>query len=152
MKKLLVLVLMMIAVVTLVVGCSHSTEKETVANGKGNIKVTVENSRSKNGPLHVSVFNSQQSFSDKNPLERKTIPATDNKMELTFTDLPFGKYIVIAIHDENGNNDLDFSEDGKPAEGFGISNNNFGPPDYEKAEVLLDKAELEVPIQLVYYR
>ncbi len=45
-------------------------------------------------------------------------------------------YAISAIHDENGNRQLDRSLIGVPTEGFGFSHNPrilFGPPSFAKA-------------------
>lgn len=65
--------------------------------------------------------------------EKKEI--TDNKCIITIKNLKPGKYAVRYYHDKNMNGKLETNLVGKPAEGYGFSNNvigKFGPPPFEK--------------------
>ena len=59
----------------------------------------------------------------------------DNKCIIKIPDLSPGKYAFKYLHDENKNEEMDFSWVGIPQEGYGFSNNakaKLGPPDFEK--------------------
>lgn len=58
--------------------------------------------------------------------------------EVVIRDVPPGVYAAQAIHDENGNGDLDRNALGLPLEGFGFSRDaplRAGPPRFEEAAV-----------------
>jgi uncharacterized protein (DUF2141 family) len=64
-----------------------------------------------------------------------------------------GKYAIAVLHDENLNKKMDKTWYGKPAEGFGTSNNpavGFGPPGFEESAVNLNEHNHDLIITLNY--
>ena len=62
-------------------------------------------------------------------------PVKDKTCSFSITNLKQGKYAIRYYHDENLNGKMETSLTGKPAEGYGFSNNvtgTFGPPPFKK--------------------
>lgn len=72
---------------------------------------------------------------NENVIFRQLAPVKNLESHFLFKDLKEGKYAVRYFHDENMNGRLETNFVGKPAEGYGFSNNvtaKFGPPPFEK--------------------
>ena len=108
------------------------------------IEITSEH---KDGTVLMAVYDKKEYFG-KTKANQKTDPMhillgvkgliSDYKGLVTF-DLPFGKYVIAAIHDIDNNGVLTGNFLGIPKEPFGFSNNkrgNLGPPKWE--DVLFD--------------
>jgi len=126
---------------------------EPTSNGSIQIKVT--GLKNKNGQLGILVFTKKDGFpSDWQKAYRQVlIPITGTGVEYTFTDLPYGKYAVSVMHDENKNKKLDTNFLGIPKEGYGVSNNatgSMGPPKFEDATFTLDKDIIATDIKVNY--
>ena len=72
-----------------------------------------------------------------------------NTATVIFDDVKPGEYAIIVLHDENGNNRMDYRENGMPLEAFGASNNvmNYGPPQYEDAKFIVAEDDLDMNIR-----
>ena len=62
-------------------------------------------------------------------------------------NLPAGKQKVYVFHDQNGNKKLDFSADGRPAEGTGIGKANSWEP-----SVVLGDTLQHIEIKMIYFK
>lgn len=83
-------------------------------------------------------------------IDAKTLTAT-----AVFENVPQGTYGVAAVHDENMNGKLDFSEQGVPLEGYGHSNNPArrpGPPDFDEYKFALNQPAQSIEIALIYWQ
>ncbi len=79
------------------------------------------------------------------------VPIKKGKVRYVFDGVPLGKYVVIVVHDENENQELDRNFLGIPFEDFGFSNgarSNFGPPSYHAAEFVLGVPKLDLKIEV----
>ncbi len=79
------------------------------------------------------------------------MPITDSKMDVYFSDVPFGTYAVKAFHDEDGNGTLNTNMVGVPTEDYGFSNNargTFGLPKFQDARFEMDADEKTIAIRL----
>ena len=105
------------------------------------LAIEVRGIQSSDGQVYVAVHS---------PESRETFPAAEGMFagfsqraragtfRFVLRDLPAGRYAVSAIHDENGNHELDTSASGVPTEGYGFANDpdtEFGPADFEAATV-----------------
>ena len=75
----------------------------------------------------------------------------DQKVQVVFTNLPYGWYGVSIFHDENGNGKMDQNAMGIPKEAYGFSNNAkgfFGKPGYKDVVFELNSAEKQIAIKL----
>ena len=73
----------------------------------------------------------------------------NHKCTIIFKDLKSASYAIRYFHDENGNAQMDFYENGMPKEHYGSSNNpmNLGPPEYELSRFDLYKNDLSLEIK-----
>jgi len=115
------------------------------------VKVIVENIDLPKGGVRVCATIHEEKF--LNDMEYcQYIPLTKKgQLEVTFDELPFGKYAFVVYHDENGNRKLDLGFMRIPKEPYGFSNKpstTFGPPSFEKASVDIQTASTAITIQL----
>lgn len=111
------------------------------------INVTVPKVSSNNGLVYFALFNSKESFTQRDAYQLAQGEILDGKTEIQFSNIPKGLYAITCYHDVNSNQSLDF--DGyMPIEDYGSSNNPqaFGPPQFEasKFEVLEDDLTLTI--------
>src|SRR5271166_5413761 len=107
------------------------------------LTITVDNLRSNQGQVLLCVFSAESSdreaFPDctkGHPVRQNKAAVADGKVVVTFKGLKDGVYAVAAVHDENGNNELDTNFLGIPTEGIGISTNPrlMGRPHFDEAQ------------------
>ncbi len=68
------------------------------------------------------------------------------KLVYEFTDVPLGRYVIAAFHDQDGNNKLNSSLIGMPSEPYGFSRNargTLGAPKFEDAVITFDMEHKE---------
>jgi uncharacterized protein (DUF2141 family) len=119
---------------------------------KGTLTIVLSGFNNDNGKALLVLCDSKENYDKSAGCFRSAQEKIKiGKVELTFKDIPFGYYAVKVYHDENGNDKLDTGIFGIPLEAYGFSNNArgvFGPPKYEDAQFLLNKAELTINISL----
>ncbi|MEM8999204.1 MAG: DUF2141 domain-containing protein [Bacteroidota bacterium] len=99
------------------------------------ISVSITNVLSDKGKVMVSLHTIDTFM--KEPGIQNLESAIDNgTVSVTFTDVPAGTYAIMALHDANENNRMDFDENGRPKESYGMSGNEMtmGPPTFETAK------------------
>ena len=117
--------------VLLLTGASGAPEPIT-------INLVLTGLRSSAGEVRVCVWHADAGFPNcrkGQDVRRLAAPAAP-EVHLAVAGLAPGSYAVSAIHDENGNRQLDKSLIGIPTEGVGFSHNpriTFGPPSFTKA-------------------
>lgn len=114
------------------------------------LTVSVSNIKNIKGDLLVAVYDKAEHYnSNSNWVAVKKTKVAAEAMSLDFTDLPTGDYAVKLFQDENENNQIDMDAMGIPTERYGFSNNggSYGPPSFDEAKVVVDKAT-EIEIQL----
>lgn len=106
------------------------------------LTITVDDLRSDRGQVLLCVFSAESSdkasFPDcvhGHPVRQSKAVIASRKVVITYAGLKDGVYAVAAIHDENGNGQLDSNFLGIPAEGVGISTNPrlMGKPNFDQA-------------------
>jgi uncharacterized protein (DUF2141 family) len=116
--------------------------------------ITVRDIRSSDGDIHISVYNSADSFLvNGQTAATQTLSAQEGDVEVVFADLKPGTYAAAAYHDENRSGDFDTNFIGIPREGYGFSNGataGFGPPDCEDAAVSLSQIGSETDLGMSY--
>jgi uncharacterized protein (DUF2141 family) len=130
---------------SLLLGVSaQATELKLEFHGKG----------LRGNPVRVAIYsaNAPEQFPSDEKYYRNAVgEATGERVTVTFSDLPPGKYAVAAYVDSNNNGKQDKNGLGMPTEIFGFSNNargTFGPPDFAKAAFDLGEAPLALSIHL----
>lgn len=124
------------------------------AGRRARLAVKVTHLRNASGKVLVWVYGKGPFQDGSNAVERKALPASAGEVTAVFEELPRGTYAVLAFHDENGNERLDFDRaGGPPAEGTGVSNAQVplqGPPSFDAARFALDRDALEVEVPVFY--
>ena len=121
-------------------------------NAQSSLEVTVKNIKETKGTIRVGLFATENDFL-KNAVEGKIVKANGTEVTVIFENLKPGEYGISVIHDENENGKLDSNLIGIPKEGFAFGNNamgTFGPPDFEKAKVIIADKPLKHVITLHY--
>jgi len=117
--------------------------------------VEITHLRSTEGNILISIYDEASTFpKDKNMLEQKIlsdIPA--EKMIIRFDSLSLGTYAIAVLHDENGDEKLNFNLLGFPKEGYCFSNNvrpKFRRPTWDEAKFDLKKKTHRIYIIMKY--
>lgn len=129
---------------------SISFPQEKEKDQLGTLTVRVTNVSEDKGKVRLTIYNSETSFLKKN-FRDVVKPATKGTMVFVVRDLPRKAYAVMVHHDQNENDEVDTYFFGLPKEPYGFSNDArsaFGPPAFESAKILLDKAEMTINFQL----
>lgn len=122
---------------------------------RATLHVTVRGIRGEVGALSYLVFDEEGVF----PQHRETAVAggiadIDGKaVEFSVAGLPFGRYAISILHDEDGDLQMKTGLFGIPREGFGFSNDaplRFGPPKFEDAAILVFEPVHRVTITIRY--
>lgn len=131
--------------------CSFSeSQAETYS-----LTVKVENLRNEKGVVQFALYNKDGSIPDedyKNYYGLEKVKIVNGKSEITFKNLPRGKYAVNILHDENYNGKVDKGLL-LPKEGIGFSNyQSIGlrnRPNFPKASFEL-KADKMINVKVIY--
>lgn len=141
----------------LLAGCVAATPPEIhpVPAGSGDLIVELSGLRNDHGVVLVSLFASAAGFPDVPERAQANLnaPLADGRATVTFARLPWGRYALSVLHDENGNGRMDTGLLGIPEEGHAASNNvarRFGAPNFEEAVFVFDHPRVALPITLRY--
>jgi len=112
------------------------------------ITVTIDNVLNDNGTVKMAL-NTKDTFMKGKPILSSVSEIKDGKVTITFENIEPGEYAIIAYHDANNNEKMDFRENGMPLESYGTSNNvmAFGPPSYEDAKFKVEDKNVELSIR-----
>ncbi len=112
-----------------------NSPSDTAENAR--LEVTVTGLRSSRGQLAIALFASESDYNEQtNAVRRAFLPIVAGRSTWQLSDLPAGRYALIAYHDENGNREIDMRIFGMPKEAVGVSNDArgvFGPPGFDAA-------------------
>ena len=112
------------------------------------ITVTIDNVNNDNGKVLMSLHTSETFMKGKGIQDVGTT-IKDGKVTVTFENVLPGEYAILAMHDANDNQKMDFQDNGMPTESFGMSNNVMakGPPQYDDAKFKVEGKDLELNIR-----
>jgi len=112
------------------------------------ITVTVDNVKNDTGKVSFALH-TKDTFMKGNGIMNTETEIKDGKVTITFENVQPGDYAIMALHDENENERMDFRENGMPLESYGTSNNvmAFGPPQYDDAKFNVEKENIEMNIR-----
>ena len=124
-----------------------------VSESTGNLIINISGFPSSDGFAMVALHNSEESYEggEVSAIAKTKIMVVDRKVQVVFTNLPYGWYGVSLYHDENGDGQMDKNAMGIPKEAYGFSNNAkgfFGKPDYKDIMFQLNSAEKQIAINL----
>ena len=101
------------------------------------IKVNVSQISSDDGKIIAKLYTSKENFLDT-ALESRVASIENGNSTLVFQNIEEGIYAIAIIHDENGNDKIDFNFLGIPSESLAASNNAkaffIGPPSFADAK------------------
>jgi len=112
------------------------------------ITVTIDNVKNNKGNVLLGLHDSK-TFMRTDALQNAKSKIENNKITVTFTNVKPGEYAIMAVHDENENNRMDYETNGMPKESYGMSNNtmSFGPPQFADAKFKVTDSNLELNIR-----
>jgi uncharacterized protein (DUF2141 family) len=122
------------------------------------LTITVDNLRNDRGQVILCVFSAENSdkasFPDcvrGRPVRQGKAIISGGKVVMTYTGLKDGVYAVAAVHDENGNGQLDTNFLGIPTEGIAISMNPrlMGKPSFDEARFEI-KGKTAITVNAIY--
>ena len=121
----------------------------TQAQEKGvTITIIIDNIISDEGMVLASVH-TQETFMKGAGIINSESEITNGAVTLTFENVAPGTYAIMAMHDKNNNNRMDFDLNGMPKESYGISGNDmsFGPPTFGTAKFEVTDSDIEMNIR-----
>ncbi len=112
------------------------------------IKVVIDNVPSDEGKVLISLHK-KETFMRGAGIESLASTIENGKVEFTFTNVPPGTYAIVAMHDKNGNEQMDMDDNGEPLESWGLSGNDmsFGPPEFDLAKFEVSDKDLDFNIR-----
>jgi uncharacterized protein (DUF2141 family) len=117
----------------------------------GNLTIIVSALQNNKGNVRIGLFNSKESYSEKEQLFKGAkIKVENKKVKWHVNNIPFGEYAIKAFHDEDSNDKIDTNFFGIPTESYGFSNNAkalFGPPSFDKAKFTFNKQDMQIEIK-----
>ena len=117
-------------------------------NNGNTITVTIKNITNNNGKVILSLH-TKETFMRKQGIKNVKSEIVDGKVTVTFENVAPGTYAIMALHDENENNTMDFDDRGMPKESYGMSNNpmSYGPPQFTEGKFDIASNPLEMEIK-----
>ena len=134
----------------------EKTEVARPSKPSGTLRLTVhiERLRNSKGKLAVALFADPDSFPDQSKAKRGQLAAIVGRGgKVQFEGLKAGTYAIAVLHDENGNEKMDFNWLGMPLEGYGFSRDAtgfLGPPSFKDAALLI-KSDARTSIKVRYF-
>lgn len=113
------------------------------------ITVVIENLKSSAGKVSLALH-TKETFMKSSGLQSAESKIKNGSATVTFTNVAPGEYAIMVLHDENGNNRMDFDANGMPLESYGTSNNpqQFGPPQYNDSKFDVENEAMTLKIRL----
>ena len=120
------------------------------------LTVTFTDLQSSDGKVLVTIFKGKEGYTQQKPYLTKSLDIEKNVAVWKLDTIPAGEYIIAAVHDENINGKMDFSETTRmPEEGFAFSNNaqpKIGPPNPDEMCFTIKQNENAAQtIKMVYF-
>ncbi|MFD0860859.1 DUF2141 domain-containing protein [Sungkyunkwania multivorans] len=145
-KKHLVIAFFAIAITML---CTWNVMAQE-ATKAGSITITVNIDNCKNDDGHVLLgLHTAETFMKGPGVKNAKVTIENGKTTATFTNVLPGTYAIMALHDMNDNNRMDFDVNGMPQEHYGLSGNemSFGPPQFVDAKFEAKEENLHFDIR-----
>lgn len=116
------------------------------------LTIQIDGLKNKNGYVAVALFDQYGDFPEGDGVQTQYVDVNGSSMEVVFKDIEPGEYAVAILHDENGNEEMDYNEYEMPLEGFAFSNNavgQSGPPSFGEASFTVSEDKV-ITLDLVY--
>ncbi len=114
------------------------------------LTVTITDLDSNDGTLMIALYDSGENFLGKR-YKGVMESIAENKVTVTFNDIPAGDYAISTFHDENDNGVFDMSLGMFPKEDYVTSNyakGFFGPPSWEDAKFTLKESPVAITLKM----
>lgn len=106
------------------------------------------------GEVLIALYDKEAAFL-KEAFQATKAPAASRaggqSLTLVLKNVPPGRYALSAVHDKNGNGQLDRNLMGLPKEALGFSNGakvRMGPPKFDEAAFLVGQQDLQLELTL----
>ncbi len=121
---------------------------------QGNLSVKVTGVKNNKGKLVVHVFRKQDDLFKSKPFRINHSKIYSGGGKVSFKNIPFARYSIMAFHDVNNNNIMDHNFIKLPIEPFGFSNNwNFslfsGKPTFKKTSITFNKNKIRIQVRVM---
>jgi len=119
----------------------------------GDLVVTLNGVAHAQGGMRVGLYDRPQTFrKEDQAVAVLAAPAQAGAVSVTFSQVPPGRYAIMAYHDEDGDGGLDRFMGMIPTEGYGLSNDPevTGPPAFEECAFDMPAEGRTLPITLKY--
>jgi len=127
-----------------VIALSSSAQEK----GNGVITVAVGDFLSTRGNLLVTVYDSAsfKKSPDSKPVRVKVFPVVAKRMTVVIDSIPPGRYVISALHDENGNLNFEYIREDYAYSRAALV--RFGPPAFKEASFDFDGKPLRLNLRL----
>lgn len=115
-----------------------------VQNKTSELKIRITNVKPDGTAIMIGVGNREEA---PELMQGAVVRADSTTVICHLKNLPAGKQKVYVFHDQNGNKKLDFSSNGRPAEGTGIDKNNSWDP-----SIVLGDTLQHIELRMVYFK
>jgi uncharacterized protein (DUF2141 family) len=115
------------------------------------LRVTVRGVKSSEGDVKVGLYATPEAFDKRQKTYGALSPANPGEVVVVFRNLPPGRYGLAALHDLNGNGEMDNNLLGFPQEPYGFGNDakiNLAPPDFADMAVTVGSGTTETALNL----
>ena len=122
---------------------------DSLKNSDLSQEATVTNVLKEGGEVIFALYDSEENFSKRTPSAIKKVVPAAGKASVRFEEVKPGTYVVIVMHDLNGNEQMDFDLNGMPKEDYGSSNNvmRMGPPNFNDAKFKVENKSVTLEIR-----
>ncbi len=138
---------LIIALTTLSLLITNAIFAQSPATSTGNTLTVTVPIKSQEGKVGFALYN-KATFMQQ-PLDAKETKAADGKAIVIFENVTPGEYAVVAYHDKNSDNRMNFQANGMPLEDYGCSNNvmSMGPPQWSDAKFEVKDTPVAIEIR-----
>lgn len=135
--------------ITVFLTAFFTTAQNTTSEEGITITVTVNKVKNNNGKVLFALY-TEDTFMKTKPIQATGSTIENNKVKVTFTNVPKGAYAITCVHDENDNGRMDFEDNGMPKEDYGMSNNpmSYGPPEFGPSKFMVKDTDVTLNIVL----
>ena len=132
-------------IIALLVGILFTNAQEEKTQ---DITVTIDNVLNNNGKVLIALHSSE-TFMKAQAIQGTATEIENGTVSYTFKNVTPGVYAILALHDENENNRMDYADSGMPKEAYAMSNNpiSYGPPRFEIAKFEVANQNLELKLR-----
>jgi len=115
------------------------------------LRVTVRGVQTDQGDIKVGLYATPEAFDKRKRTYGMAAPAHKGEVTVVFPDIPPGRYGIAAIHDIDGDGELNQNMLGVPTEPYGFGNDakvNLAPPAFDDMAVTIGTAPVATTLTL----